>query len=199
MTPGERALGAIIAGGLLLHGCKGADRSDTEVLPAADSAMAHEIAAIRVGEEKQVADGVFMTMNRQQATEPIGDGWHRAESKDGGFSVELPLAFNDFRIRSEATDGVEIRSHTVGAKTKGLLAWTATCVVRRDGSLGPGPSAPDHTEAKGDPPKAYQRTLQLEGRTCLLILEAQGTDPLPPEADRVRFLQSFKVTSPPKW
>lgn len=163
--------------------------------------MAREVAALRVGEERQVADGVFMTMNRQQAAEPIGDGWNRAESKDGGFSVELPLAFNDFRIRSNATDGVEVRSHSVGAKTKGLLAWTATCVVRRDGSRPPGEvaGAPDKTEVKGDPPKAYQRTIQLEGRTCVLILEAQGSDPLPPEADRERFLRSFEMLRPPVW
>jgi hypothetical protein len=185
----------------LLAACKPSDGRDDRILPGADSAMAQKISSLVLGEEKEVAPGTFMTMNRQQATAPTGDGWHRAESAGGGFAVELPLAFNDFRIRSEATDGVEIRSHSVGAKTKGLLAWTATCVARRDGAYGPGgaPAMPDRTEVKGDPPKAYQRTLAVDARTCVLILEAQGTDPLPPEADRLRFLRSFQVTSPPKW
>ena len=54
------------------------------------------------------------------------------------------------------------------------------------------PVGTDTTETLGDPPKAESRTLHLAGRTCMLIVEAQGIDPFPPEADRRRFLASFK-------
>jgi hypothetical protein len=35
--------------------------------------------------------------------------------------------------------------------------------------------------------------------SCVLIVEAQGTDPLPTEADRLRFLRSLKRTGKPAW
>ena len=145
--------------------------------------------------------GTFMTLHRAQAAEPIGDGWHRARSTNGGFSVELPVPFNDLVIRGKTTDEVEMRSYTVGAKTPGLLAWSATCVARRDGKLGPEGRGAVSTgiEALGTPTKAYQRTVALEDRTCVLIVEAQGTDPLPPEVDRNRFFQSFRSTGAPAW
>ena len=143
--------------------------------------------------------GTFMKMHRIQATDPIGDGWHRATSTEGAFSVELPLAFNDFRIRAETADHVELRSHSIGAKTPGLLAWSATCMVRRDGKLGPDGRAPgvDKTEMKGT--TAFQRTVDLDGMSCILIVEAQGSDPLPSATDRDRFLRSLARTGNPVW
>ncbi|WP_437586123.1 hypothetical protein [Sorangium sp. So ce1000] len=43
------------------------------------------------------------------------------------------------------------------------------------------------------------RAADFEDMTCFLIVEAQGSDPLPPEADRLRFLQSLKRTGKPVW
>jgi hypothetical protein len=104
--------------------------------------------------------------------------------------------------RAQTTDNVELRSHIVGGKTAGLLTWAATCAARRDGKRGPdgGTGARDETEAMGTPITAYKRTIEFDDNTqCFLIVEAQGTDPLPPEADRNRFLQSFVRTGAPVW
>lgn len=163
--------------------------------------VAERLAGIGAGEEREIGAGVFMTMHRVQATEPLGDGWHLARSTEGAFSVEMPLPFNDFRTRARATDDVELRTHTVGGKTPGRLAFSASCMARRDGKLGPEARAPgsDRSEVKGTPPAAHQRTVDFEDMTCFLIVEAQGPDPLPPEADRLRFLRSLKRTGKPVW
>ncbi|WP_437989694.1 hypothetical protein [Sorangium sp. So ce145] len=163
--------------------------------------MADRLAGIGPGEEREIGAGVFMVMHRVQATEPLGDGWHLARSTEGAFSVELPLPFNDFRTRAGATEDVELRTHTVGGKTPGRLAFSASCMARRDGKLGPEGRAPgrDRLEVKGTPPAAHQRTVDFEDMTCFLIVEAQGSDPLPPEADRLRFLRSLERTGKPVW
>jgi hypothetical protein len=163
--------------------------------------VAKALDGIQPGEERAFGDGVTMKMFRIGATAPLTGGWHLATSTEGGFTVELPLPFNDFRVRAKATDGVEIRSHSIGAKSPGLLAWTATCMARRDGKLGPDerPPAPERTEALGSPIRAWTRTVDWDDRACVLTVEAQGTDPLPPEDDRVRFLRSLRRTGAPGW
>jgi len=74
-------------------------------------------------------------------------------------------------------------------------------MARRDGKLGPGggKSAADKVEGMGTPPKAYLRKVVFDDMSCVLIVDAQGTDPLPPEAVRNRFLQSLKRTGKPIW
>jgi hypothetical protein len=153
------------------------------------------------GEERDVGGGLYLLMHRMQATEPLGDGWHLARSTEGGFSVELPLPFNDFRMRLPTVDGVEGRSHNLGGKTPGGLSWTAFCFARRDGQLGPGkPSpAPERMELKSTPYQAHLRQVEFDDMRCGLIVEAQGSDPMPPEADRLRFLRSLKRTGKPAW
>jgi len=83
---------------------------------------------------------------------------------------------------------------TVGNKTPGLLSWSATCVVRADGKIGlpSGPKLTSSTGPVGSPVKAWQRTIVLDRRVCVVVVEAQGTDPLPSETDIQRFLGSFK-------
>ncbi len=160
------------------------------------------MANLRPGEEREIDDGVFLKLLRLQATDPLGGGWQRAVSSEGGFSVEVPLPFNEIRTRAIAkTDGVEIRSHTVGGKTPGLLAYSATCVARRDGKLGEDGHAPgpEKTESKGTPVAAWVRSIELDDRTCVLVVEQQGSDPLPSEADRRRFLGSFEKTGKLVW
>jgi hypothetical protein len=163
--------------------------------------IAHHLAGIAPGEERVIGNGVSMKMHRLGATEPLGDGWNLARSTEGGFSVEMPLPFNDFRMKAVTTDLVEMRSHSLGAKTPGLLAWSATCMARKDGQLSPDhrAPAPSRIEMKGDPPTAQMRNVEFDDLSCVLVVEAQGQDPLPPEADRLRFLNSFKRTGKPSW
>jgi hypothetical protein len=124
---------------------------------AAQSDVAQKLAGIQPGDEREIGDGVFLKLHRVQARDPIAGGWQRATSTEGGFSVEVPLPFNDFRTRATTTDGVELRAHSIGGKTAGLLAWSATCNVRRDGKLSPDgrmPS-PEKIQVLGSPPKAH--------------------------------------------
>lgn len=177
----------VIAATLVLAGC-----SD----PSSRQALAKGLEGITAGEERDMGDGVTFKMHRIQATQPLGDGWQLASSTEGGFSVEVPLPFNDLRIRAPTTDaGVELRTHTIGGKTPGQLAYSASCMVRSDKKvLTP---TPDAITSLGTPPKAWQRMTEQDGVVCALIVEAQGTDPLPPEADRLRFLRSLKRTGAP--
>jgi hypothetical protein len=168
---------------------------------ASKEESAKSLSGLVLGEERAIGAGVFMTMHQMGVTAPLGDGWNLARSTEGAFSVEVPLPFNDFRIRSETTDHVELRSYSIGGKTPGLLAWSATCMARRDGQLGTDhhAPAPETTEVQGDPPRAQSRRVEFPDLLCVLIVDAQGTDPLPPEADRLRFLGSLKRTGKPRW
>ena len=167
----------------------------------AKAEMAKKLAELVPGKELEMSPGVFMLMHRIQAVSPTPDHWHRAVSTEGRFSVDLPLPFNDFRIRSVTTDGVELRAHTIGAKSPGLLAWSAACMARRDGKLNAqgGAAGPDKFEVLGSPPKAHNRHVEFTDLQCVLTVEAQGTDPLPPEAERMRFLNSLQRTGPAQW
>ena len=163
--------------------------------------LVKKLEGLDAGEERAMGDGVFMTMHRTQAEAPLGGGWHLATSTEGAFTVELPMPFNDFRMRTETDDKVELRTHVLGAKSAGLLAFSASCFVRKDGKLnaagrGPGPQT---TRPLGTPPTAWQRSVEFDDRSCVLIVEAQGKDPLPPEAERTRFLESLKRTGKPRW
>ncbi len=163
--------------------------------------LAAKVATLKVGEEKSMGDGVFMTMHHSQVAAPLGDGWHLATSTEGAFTIELPMPFNDFRVRTETDDKVELRTHVLGAKSAGLLAFSASCFVRKDGKLNAAGRAPaaEKTESMGTPPTAWKRNVEFDDEACVLIVEAQGSDPLPPQAERNRFLQSLKRTGKPVW
>lgn len=169
--------------------------------PVTRDDMAKVLAGIQPGEERSIGGGTSLKMHRIQATKPIGGGWQLAQSTEGGFSVEVPLPFNDLRIRALTGDKVEMRSHTIGGKSPGMLAWSATCMVRRDGKIDVKPSVggQQDIEPMGNPPAAYMRKIAFDDMSCVLVVEAQGTDPLPPEADRNRFLHSLKRTGKPTW
>ena len=77
-----------------------------------------------------------MTVFRSRATAAVPDGWQVATSTRGGFSVEIPLPFNDFQMRSPSEDHVELLTDTVGAKSPGLLSWSATRAARAGGTIG---------------------------------------------------------------
>ncbi len=64
-------------------------------------------------------------------------------------------------------------------------------MARRDRKLNSTghPPPPDKREVIGTLPKAHTRQVALAGMTCVLTVEAQGSDPLSPEPERLRSLQ----------
>lgn len=196
------------------------DASDSEVSEPEDAAQQvatrakaaanarDAFADVKLGEKTEMAPGVFMTMYKANEENPVDGGWHRGTSTNGKFSVELPLPFNDFRITAQAKDGGDLQTDTVGAKTPGLLAYSATCISSstefpedqcdktlgkigrataidgdRDGMKG--------MEAKMDTAHGQCWAAADAKRTCFLIVESQGEDALPGAEDRARFFESF--------
>lgn len=179
-----------------------ADNTSEKQTPALDELVP--------GEEREVQPGTFMTMHRAGAELPGADGWHAARSTLGGFFVEMPLPFNDFRIRSPAEDGTDEYIDIIGAKTPGLLAYSVICTSRSDGKMTPGTgrkAAEALAKGQGEPTvlerpgwtgyevllagKAHIRVWESSSRVCQAIIEAQGDDSLPAEALRLRFLDSL--------
>lgn len=75
-----------------------------------------------------------MKMHRVQAGEPDASGWMVAASTEGGFSVRLPLKFNDFTIAESDPKAPVLRTYIVGAKSQEGIKFTATRIVYRKGS-----------------------------------------------------------------
>jgi hypothetical protein len=188
---------------IALFGCRSSRRTVSGEAPDAQSKppAAASVADPRASEERSLGHGAFIKMHRTQATAPLGDGWNIATSTEGGYSVELPLPFNDFRTRAIGKDHVDTRSYSIAATTPGRLGWAATCNARRDGKLSTDGGAPgvDKTETVGTPVEAYTRTVDFNGMACTLVVQAQGTDPLPSLDDVHRFFQSLKRTGDPIW
>jgi len=72
-----------------------------------------------------------MTMHRVQAGEPDASGWMVAASTEGGFSVRLPLKFNDFTIAESDPMSPVLRTFVVGAKSREGIKFSAARIVYR--------------------------------------------------------------------
>jgi hypothetical protein len=72
-----------------------------------------------------------MTMHRTQAGELDSSGWTAARSTEGGFTVRLPLRFNDFTIADSNPDSATSKMFVVGAKSVEGLKLTATRISYR--------------------------------------------------------------------
>lgn len=75
-----------------------------------------------------------MTMHRVQAGEPDASGWMVAASTEGGFSVRLPLKFNDFTIAESDPKAPALRTYVVGTKSQEGIKFSATRIVYRNGA-----------------------------------------------------------------
>jgi hypothetical protein len=75
-----------------------------------------------------------MTMHRIQAGEPDASGWMLAASTEGGFSVRLPLKFDDFTFVESDPKSPTLRVFTVGAASHEGIRFSATRVVYRKGA-----------------------------------------------------------------
>jgi hypothetical protein len=75
-----------------------------------------------------------MTMHRVQAGEPDASGWMVAASTEGGFSVRMPIKFNDFTLVESDPKAPTLRTFTVGAKSQEGIKLSATRIVYRKGA-----------------------------------------------------------------
>ncbi len=75
-----------------------------------------------------------MTMHRTQAGEADASGWMVAASTEGGFSVRLPLKFNDFTIAESNPKVPMLRAFVVGTKSQEGVKFSATRIVYRKGA-----------------------------------------------------------------
>lgn len=75
-----------------------------------------------------------LTMHRVQAGEADASGWMLAASTEGGFSVRLPLKFNDFTVLESDAKAPVLRIFGVGARSSEGIKFTATRMVYRKGA-----------------------------------------------------------------
>ena len=74
-----------------------------------------------------------ITMHRKGAGQLDASGWTKAESTQGGFSVRLPIRFNDFTVEMSDPDSPAVRLHAVGGtSTEGVKFLAARMVYRDD-------------------------------------------------------------------
>lgn len=73
-------------------------------------------------------------MHRLQAGEPDASGWMVARSTEGGFSVRLPLKFNDFTFAESDPKAPVLRTFTVGTKSQEGIKFSVTRIVYRKGA-----------------------------------------------------------------
>lgn len=153
-----------------------------------------------------------MKLHRVQAGEPDASGWMVATSTEGGFSVRLPLKFNDFTVAESDPKAPVLRTFTVGAKSQEGIKFSATRIVYRKGAeaaksffsrfakgqdLG---STPERVTPRrigerhavdlvlrGPSHVSYQRIVMLEADLLLMIVES----PLSHEATARHFVTPF--------
>lgn len=182
-------LGVLLLSLCLLTACGSSSMSKEQA--------AQSLQGIQPGEARAVGDGVVFRMHRIGVPPTDASGWQRAVATQGGFSVDMPLPFNELSTHSTTTDGVRMRSDTIGGKTPGLLAVSATCIAREDGTLGPGDPPKTGETQHTSPNAATTRTLTVHGRICTMTVEAQGADPMPDPSITRRFLDSLVVEPAP--
>jgi hypothetical protein len=157
-----------------------------------------------------------MTMHRVQAGEPDAAGSVLATSTEGGFSVRLPIKFNDFTVIDNDPAAAVARSFTVGGVTPDGVKLSATRVVYREGASaerffakltargasGPrpagGPSATRTVDLvdRSSSAVVYQRAV-LAGETLILLaVEAPGAPSVPPPKMATAFFDSLQITRP---
>ncbi len=167
----------------------------------------------RTPERRQTTlqSGVVMT---RPAADGTGAGWHRASSDQGGFSVELPLASQRYRL--DAPD--KIQDTVVGSSPNHDLVYTVSCFQRK-GASGGGPlpiaeSAERYRKAFASEaavttvpcPPPWTRCLEVAGQTqharfyraadrnCSVTLGAFQDAALPAAGDRIRIFESLELT-----
>ena len=136
-----------------------------------------------------------MTMHRVQAGEADASGWMVAASTRGGFSVSLPLKFNDFTVAESDPKAAVLHTHVVGSRSQEGIKFSASRLVYRKGAesakhyfsrfeKGHVGAKPERLESlrigerravdlvlRSASTVAYQRVVLLESDLLLLVLE----------------------------
>lgn len=163
-----------------------------------------------------------MKTHRVQAGEADASGWVLASSTEGGFTVRLPVKYNDFTMVEDEPSSVVLRMFTVGGVSDEGVKFSATRVEYRKGGetakeffskLQKGAAA-DVKGARVAPRKgagraqfderrvsesatAFQRVILLERDLVLLIVEFPSVVGETAPKSVKTFLDSFKLTRPP--
>lgn len=159
-------------------------------------------------------------MHRVQAGDPDASGWTTAASTHGGFSVRLPMKFNDFTMESPA--GSKIAKHFIvgGKNAKGLKFLAMRILYREKGAqnhffarIESGKALPKATVKKhlfqgrkaadvsmrSPSAFAYFRYVLVADSMVMLSLEVpRGPLTLPPMAMVRKFFASLQISTPPK-
>lgn len=159
-------------------------------------------------------------MHRTQATAADPSGWNLAASTLGGFSVLIPLPFNDFTVKGNGpkTDSTVI--HAVGAKGPDGIKFSATKMFDPEGKTPPDlasfpqnfpksgytVSDVDTSPFSGFPSVSftvksasgggYVRYVKVPGSVLALTLEFPSSQEAVASGYREKFLSSLKITDP---
>jgi len=177
--------------------------------------------AIRVAQPSPAAGAEPMVeMHRTQATADDPSGWNLAASTLGGFSVLIPLPFNDFTVkaRDPKTDGTVV--HAVGAKSSEGIKFSATKMFDPEGKAPPDlasfpqnfpksrytVSDVDTSPFSGFPSVSftvksasgggYVRYVKVPGSVIALTLEFPSDQEKIASGYREKFLSSLQITDP---
>jgi hypothetical protein len=158
-----------------------------------------------------------MTMHRTQAGELDSSGWTTAQSTEGGFTVRLPLRFNDFTIAESKPDSPTGKIFVVGAKSVEGLKFTASRITYAKADAAAGyfakigrgeglQSKPQSVKAltvsgrkavdlqlSGNATVAYSRYVLLDSDVVALVLEAPVAQRSLAETLAATFLDSLAV------
>lgn len=117
-----------------------------------------------------------MTMHRIQAGEPDASGWVAAASSEGGFSVRMPLKFNDFTLQEPDPAAAALRTYTVGARSSEGIKFSATRIVYRSGAESARRFFANFEQGQGLGAKPERVTpLSFAGRRAVDIVLRNGT------------------------
>lgn len=162
-----------------------------------------------------------ITMHRQMAGELDASGWTSADSTQGGFSVRIPLKFNDFTVASPPSNKQVAMTYVVGGKNAGGVKYSAVRVAYRnkeaakayfarfergEAFAGMGALAKPHRfqgrkavdlAVKKDRRHGFMRYVLLDDSLIFLVVEAEADKSHMIHATKVEtFFDSLKVSRP---
>jgi hypothetical protein len=158
-----------------------------------------------------------LEMHRAGVVSQDPSGWHLAVSTKGSFSVRMPIAFNDFTVRSSDPKAGDEVTHVIGGKSSEGIRVSAVEMpasarsapnldqILASFSSKPGNKVSDvQRVAKGDvdtlsfsvsgaQTSAYIRYIKTKGATYVLTIEFPDANRNDVAGVREEFFDSFKT------